>query len=385
MEKSHIFRLGYGCMRFPQDYETSKSLVKRAFEAGVNYFDTAYIYQNGKNEQVLGQIVQELGIRDQITIATKLPHLKVKTTRDFDRLFDTQISRLRTDYIDNYLIHMLCDLESLTHLFELGLKDWIAAKKQAGQIVKIGFSFHGTRAEFVKLVDAYPWDFCMIQFNYLDINNQAGLTGLQYAHEKGLPVFIMEPLRGGTLTDKLSPKAKAAFKAVNPARTLADWGLRYVLNYSQVTCVLSGMSDLDQLEQNIQTAAGSAPNSLSAKELNAYDKVRGELLGNIKVPCTGCGYCLNCPVGVDIPTCFSHYNESGAFGRLNAVMKYVMATGMVTAKQPGNASKCIKCGKCEPVCPQQIAIREQLAKTGRALEIFPIRQMCRFVRMFMKM
>lgn len=381
--------LGLGCMKFPQksgniDFEKSKMLVDFAVKSGVNYFDTAYIYNFGKNEAALGKIISELGIRDKINIATKLPLFRAKTNLDLDKIFNLQLERLQTDRIDYYLMHMLSDINTWERLCSIGIIEWIEQKKKSGQIINIGFSFHGNRSEFPKLIDSYNWDFCMIQYNYLDTNNQAGKSGLLYAAQKELPIFIMEPLRGGHLVDQISPKAKEIFKKENPNRSLAEWGLRWVMNHKEVTCVLSGMNTLEQLKENINTASDCEPDSLSEKELLTYDLVLDILHREIKVNCTGCGYCMPCPVGVDIPTCFNFYNEQYMFGRMNSIAKYAMATGVFSADTPSNASRCIKCRKCEKHCPQSIKIADSLTNVAKELERFPFFIISKIARKFMR-
>ena len=365
-----ISRLGFGCMRLPRsdnkiDMEKSTELVKNAVEAGVNYFDTAYIYKG--SEQALGTILENTGLREKVKIATKFPVLMCKSGADFDKFFDIQLSRLKTDYIDYYLIHMLCDERTWERLKGYGILEWIDRQKAAGRIKNIGFSYHGGKAEFSKLIDAYSWDFCMIQYNYLDENNQAGKAGLRYAHSKGIQVFIMEPLRGGMLAGRLPPKAKEVFAAADSGRTPAAWGLRWLFNQPEVSMVLSGMAKPSDLKENVDVVNDVKPDSLTPEELTVYDKVVAAISTVVKIPCTGCGYCLPCPVGVDIPTCFSCYNESYSSKRFLGLKRYFMTTGAISASQSG-ASLCKKCKKCEKHCPQQIEISASLRKVTRRME-----------------
>ena len=361
--------LGYGCMRFTRkggaiDQEKANRELKRALDLGVNYFDTAYIYPG--NEVALGRFIHEYGCREAMYIATKLPQYRVKKREDFDTFFDEELKRLQTDYVDYYLMHMMNDAESFRRLCNLGLKEWVAAKKASGQIRNIGFSFHGGTLQLKALVDAWDWDFCQIQFNYLDEHSQAGVEGLEYAHSKGLPVIIMEPLRGGKLTVGLPKEAAKVFEQATPARTPADWGLRWVWNHPEVTVVLSGMNDLDHVEENCRIASESLPGSLSPEELKLYDRVRAAIAKGVRVGCTGCGYCQPCPKGVDIPTCFAAYNASYADGLISGMREYMMCTTL--RKVRSNAGLCVKCGKCEQHCPQHIQIRDELAKVRRRLE-----------------
>lgn len=367
-----ISQLGFGCMRFPKkgnsiDLESSRQLVKHAVEQGVNYLDTAYIYPG--IEQALGKILSEDGLRDQVNLATKLPLFMCKTGADFDRLLKKQLSRLQTDRIDYYLLHMMSDTSMWKRLQSLGIEEWIRTKKEQGKIINIGFSYHGGRDEFKKLVDCYDWDFCMIQYNYIDEFNQAGRDGLTHASQKGMAVFVMEPLRGGSLINGLPPTAKETFTRQNPKRTLADWGLRWLFNQPEITMVLSGMNSLEQIEENIQLAGSLSEGCLTGTEINTYGQVVGIIRKSIKIPCTGCGYCLPCPAGVDIPTCFSCYNEIYTTKFTTAFKHYTMTTGALAPK-PSYASKCIKCGKCESHCPQSIEIRKRLKDTSRKLEPF---------------
>jgi len=364
--------LGMGCMRFPRkgnqiDMEKTTVLIKKAVEQGVNYFDTAYIYPG--SEDALGKALETLALRKDVHIATKLPILLCKSPDDLDKYFNAQLSRLKTDYIDYYLIHMLCDTGTWKRLEELGIRQWIEQKKASGQIRSIGFSYHGGRMEFARLLEAYDWDFCMIQYNYLDENNQAGRSGLMAANEKGLPVFIMEPLRGGMLANRLPPAAVDIFKKAHPDRSTAAWSLLWLWNQPQVTMVLSGMTHETDLTENTGLAQTALPGCLSEEELAVYPKVLEELAKAYKIPCTACGYCLPCPMGVDIPTCFSCYNESYCQGFITGVKHYFMTTGAVSAEQ-SNAGKCIECGKCEKHCPQGISIRKRLTEVRRRMESF---------------
>ncbi len=291
--------LGYGCMRFPKkgnaiDEERTEKQVISAIEQGVNYFDTAYVYQNGKSELMLGKILAK-GYREKVKIATKLPPFFVKKTSDFDKILNVSLERLQTSYIDYYLIHMLMDVASWERLVKLGVIEWIAAKKKEGKIINLGFSFHGTKNEFVKIVDAYDWDFCQIQYNFVDEFNQAGKSGMEYAASKGIPVFAMEPLRGGKIVNALPAEVDDIWKNMKPARTVADWSLRWVWNHPEVTLLLSGMNTEEQLEENIRIASSVQANELTEDELAIFDKARELIRQKTKVNCTACGYCMPCP------------------------------------------------------------------------------------------
>jgi predicted aldo/keto reductase-like oxidoreductase len=364
-----LSQLGYGCMRFPHrgaqiDQDRATELIRAAVDQGVNYFDTAYIYSG--SEEAVGKAIETIGCRDKIYLATKLPIILVRKAEDFDRFFDIQRKRLRTDTIDYYLMHMLQDKATWDNLTRLGIQDWLAAKRAAGQIRNVGFSFHGGQLAFKALVDAHPWDFCMVQFNYLDEHKQAGIDGIQYASQRGLPVFVMEPLRGGQLAVGLPDEAKAAFSAVDPDRGPAEWGLRWVWNHPEVTLALSGMSDMAQLTGNLRAAETARPNLLTEPEFAAYAQAVSAILGTTRVPCTGCGYCQPCPKGVDIPTCFACYNESYSGRRGSAMIHYYTHTGGLTPAQH-DAAKCVRCGKCEAHCPQHIEIMNELEHVRRRM------------------
>ncbi len=367
-----ISGLGFGCMRFPRkgsspDQEKVNNLIKTAIDRGVNYFDSAYIYPG--SEEALGKALETLGAREKVNIATKLPPYLCKSGSDFDKIFNKQLERLRTNYIDYYLIHMLADRNSWERLIGFGILEWIERKKASGQIKNIGFSFHGGRVEFKALLDAYDWNFCMVQYNYLDENSQASVDGVRYAGEKGIPVFVMEPLRGGMLVNGLPKETVDLFAKVDPKKTLAEWSLSWLWNQSQVTMVLSGMNSIDQIENNCAYASKYEANHLDENDLKVYAKAVATINKVIKVPCTGCAYCLPCPQGIDIPTCFAAYNESYSSGFGAGFKSYFMTTGAMSKKQ-SNASKCVKCKKCEKHCPQKIVISERLVEVSKRLEPF---------------
>ncbi len=363
--------LGFGCMHFPTkrnavDEERTEALIISAIKQGVNYFDTAYIYHMGRSESILGNILSK-GYRDQVKIATKLPHYLVKNGADIERIFNKQLQRLKTDHIDYYLIHMLSDTGTWEGLKKIGIEKWIENKKKSGQIINIGFSFHGIKDQFIQLVDSYNWDFCQIQYNYLDELNQAGTEGLKYAASKGLPVIVMEPLRGGRIVNCLPKEVNQIWENAQPKRSIAEWALRWVWNHPEVTVVLSGMSNEAQVAENIGIASNVRPNEFTQKEFELFDKAKKILNRDIKVNCTGCGYCIPCPAGVDIPTCFSVYNEKYTLKPTGIIKNYIMNTGAMTS-HPAYASLCKKCGKCETHCPQNIPIREKLNEVSKEME-----------------
>ena len=370
--KEQLSQLAFGCMRFDRDDKEVERQLSYAIENGVNYFDTAYAYP--KNEERLGRALQKLGLRQKVNIATKMPTYLITKTEGFNQMFNTQLKRLQPDYIDYYLMHMIPDVNEWERACNLGILDFINEKKESGQIRNLGFSYHGGLKEFKELVDVYEWDFCMIQFNYLDENNQAGIAGLEYAASKGLPVFIMEPLRGGKLANKLPKEALKVFEKAPIKRSSAEWGLRWVWNHPAVVTVLSGMNTMEMLEENIRIASEAKPNELTQDDFAMFEEVRKLILGNGTVPCTGCGYCMPCPKGVDIPMCFTCYNDkkSGIESGIKAQYFYIQRT------HNHQASLCVECGKCEKHCPQNIAIREELKKVKKELE-GPIYRPARFI------
>lgn len=360
--------LGYGCLRFSKkgtaiDQKKAEEEMRLAVEKGVNYFDTAYTYPG--SEEALGTFLAK-GYRDRVNIATKLPHYYVKKEGDMERYFMEQLSRLKTDHVEYYLMHMLNDIAAWERLKSLGIEAWIAEKKAKGQIRNIGFSFHGGTENFLKIIDAYDWDFCQIQYNYMDEHSQAGRRGLLHAAEKGLPVIIMEPLRGGRLVQGLPVSAKKLIQQTEPKRSPAEWGLRWLWNQPQVTVVLSGMNDVSQVEENVRIADGAAAGSMTEEELAVIERIKSEINKYVKVPCTGCGYCMPCPRGVDIPVCFQSYNTSYTDSYYQGQKAYFMCNALRT--NPSGASNCIRCGKCEKHCPQGIKIPQELAKVRRRLE-----------------
>lgn len=363
--------LGYGCMRFPtrgnaiDEAEAERHLLA-AIEGGVNYFDSAWIYHGGKSEQFLGGVLKRNNLRDRVKIATKLPVYLVRKAADIDRFFDAQLERLQTDRIDYYLMHILSDVATWERLKAMGIEQWIERKKQSGQIVNIGFSYHGSKPEFRGLLDAYDWDFCQIQYNYLDVNNQAGREGLLYAEARGIPVIAMEPLRGGKLAHGLPKEVSALWESAQPKRSAVEWALRWVWNHPQVLLLLSGMSAMEQVQDNLRIASQAQADEMDEVQLAMFDRARQIFGQKMKVPCTGCGYCMPCPAGVDIPTCFTCYNLLGE-GGLKARMNYMRDTGAWT-DGPAVASQCVQCGKCEAHCPQHIQIRSELKSTAKALE-----------------
>lgn len=364
--------LGYGCMRFPTkngrvDEAKTEEQLLYAVGQGVNYFDTAYPYHAGRSEVILGKIVKKNNLRDKVYIADKLPAFLVKKPEQIESYFNTQLERLDMSYIDYYLMHMLDTLKSWETLKEFGILEFIEEKKKKGQIRHIGFSFHGRPEEFIKILEDYEWDFCQIQYNYLDEYNQAGLGGLKRAHELGIGVVIMEPLRGGNLAAKAPNKVKERFNSHHVKRSPADWALRWIWNQPEVAVILSGMNVDDHIKENIRVACETTPSSMSDEDMQVIDDVKLIYRDLMKVPCTGCNYCMPCPFGVDIPQTFMDYNNKYFFGSMMARVNYIgRCVGMMGAANTG-ADQCTDCGKCEQHCPQSIEIRKELKNAHREL------------------
>jgi len=296
----------------------------------------------------------------------------VKKREDFDRYFNSQLERLQTDYLEYYMVHMLPNMQTWKWLTDLGLLEWVEEKQAEGKMGQFGFSFHGTGPDFMALIDAWDWDFCMIQYNYYDINYQAGRQGLNFAAERGVPVMVMEPLRGGMLVNKLPQTVKELWANAPGSRSVAEWGLRWVLDHPQVLTVLSGMGEMAQVEENVRVASDHVPGSLSVEEQARFDQAREMIRAVTKVDCTACGYCMPCPRGVDIPLCLSSLNDTVLLGQWKSQYWYVATT------EGHNASRCNDCGLCEPLCSQKIEIRKRLKEVERWLERPPYKVM-RFV------
>ncbi len=379
--------LGFGCLRLPMkdgsfDEPRAVALIHEAIEKGVNYFDTAYIYQNGRNEILLGRALSG-GYRERVKIATKLPSYMVNKLENAKKIFAVELTRLQTDYIDYYLLHMLTDKAMFDRMVSIGVLEWLEGLKREGTIRNIGFSFHGSKEDFALIVKAYPWDFCQIQYNYMDENNQASKSGLELAGSLGIPVIIMEPLRGGKLVTHLPEEVEKTFADYDNKRSPAEWALRWIWNHPEVNVILSGMSDEEQLAENIRIASDAGEHSLSEEELKVFEKVKAVMLSKTKVPCTACGYCMPCPAGVNIPGCFSSYNDKYLLKVKNTRLKYAQTLGALSAK-PAYASMCRQCGKCESHCPQKIAIREQLKTVSKEMEGFLFKPVVGIARRFLR-
>lgn len=374
-----VSALGFGCMRFPVidndlskiDKQKATEMLHFAIDNGVNYIDTAFPYHGtgmtepGMSEPFVGEALQG-AYRKKVTLATKLPSWLVQCREDMDKFLNMQLERLQTNYIDNYLIHSL-NKDLWQSVKQHGVTDFLDQAIKDGRIKNAGFSYHDIGSDiFKEIVDAYDWTFCQIQYNYLDEDYQAGKEGLKYAASKGMGVIIMEPLRGGSLATQLPNEAIETFKKENAERKPVDWALRWLLNQPEVSVVLSGMSTLEQVAENLATARDAAIGSLSNGEVETLEKVKTILKNKVKVGCTACGYCMPCPVGVDIPQNFKYLNDYHRFEDMQTKMHTkIMYTRLLSEKQKGSA--CVECGKCEEHCPQGIPIREKLKEVDETL------------------
>ncbi len=302
----------------------------------------------------------------KVYIATKLPHYLIKSRENLEKMFNEQLKRLRTDHVDYYLMHMLTDTDTWNRLLSLGMAEWIEEKKKSGAIRQIGFSYHGNSDMFCKLADAYDWDFSLIQYNYMDEHSQAGRKGLHYAHQKGMAVMIMEPLRGGKLVKNLPDDAQKIFSEHDIKRTPAQWGFRWLWNQPEITVVLSGMNSEEMVLDNIETASTVTVGEFREKDEEMLQNVVKAINSKMKVGCTGCGYCVPCPKNVDIPGTFAAYNRRFADGKFWAEVDYINCTAL--RKNSTAASNCIGCGKCEKHCPQGIEIRKELKAAEKEFE-----------------
>ncbi len=362
--------LGFGAMRLPLldnnpahvDEEESVKMIRYAIDHGVNYVDTAYPYHQGSSEVAVGKALKN-GYRQKIKLATKMPVFLVQTAADFDRLFNEQLHRLDTDKVDLYLMHGI-HRDCWPKVRDLGVLAWAEKRMSEGRIGHLGFSFHDDYATFQNFIGDYDnWTFCQFQYNYLDENYQAGTAGLKYAAAKGLAVVIMEPLRGGGLTTTPPPAIVKIWESAPQKRSLAEWGLRWVWNHPEVSVVLSGMTKMEQVKENIAIAEHALPNSLTARELSLINRVQEAFHGLIPIPCTSCRYCMPCAQGVNIPRIFTLYNEAVAYGTLkDCRMRY---TGY---RDQQHADWCIECGECVEKCPQHIEIPEWLKKAHTLLK-----------------
>ncbi len=383
--------LGFGCMRLPQkkgkpgdgkiDHKRAIRQLHQAVDQGVNYLDTAMPYHMGDSEVFLGQAFAD-GLRERVRIATKLPPWSVKKQEDLDRILNAQLDRLKTDRIDYYLLHAL-ESKNWNKLLRLDVLTFLDRAKRDGRIGNAGFSFHGDPDTFREVVDAYDWEVCQIQYNFLDRHSQAGAAGLEYAAAKKLGVIIMEPMRGGNLAGRVPREVAAVWNESDVKRSPAEWALRWLYHHPEVTMVLSGMNEEKHIEENIRIAAAGNPRSLTDHELSLVSRVEETYRRLMKAGCTGCRYCMPCPSGVDIPSCFEIYNSFHMFDdRKTARLFYLSRLSGAFGTNPAHASLCEKCGKCEQACPQQLPIQSLLDDVAQTFEGRSMKIMAWVVRLF---
>jgi hypothetical protein len=370
--KDTLSILGFGCMRLPMtrthtiDEERAIHQIRYAIDNGINYLDTAPAYHLGRSETLLGRALAD-GYREKVRIATKLPPWSVKSREDMEHILDGQLVKLKTGHIDYYLLHSLAQ-ESWDKMLSLGVLEFLDQAKLAGKIINAGFSFHGNLNTFRKIVDAYDWEFCQIQYNFLDERIQAGTEGLKYAASKHLAVMVMEPLRGGSLAGHVPVQVEDIWSEAPFRRSPAEWGLRFVWDHPEVTVVLSGMNLESHIDENLRVAGEAEPGSLSPGELALIARVRDTYTSLMKVGCTGCGYCMPCPAGVNIPECFALYNGASMFGnRREYAFHYLTRHGGVLGDR-SYAGLCRNCGKCEKICPQHLPIPTCLKEVSDSME-----------------
>jgi predicted aldo/keto reductase-like oxidoreductase len=370
--------LGFGAMRLPiqggvqspadrfnpdklVDEEKTIKMIEYAIGQGVNYFDTAYVYHGGKSEHALGKALKRC--RNRVMLATKLPLMQAAKREDFDRFLDEQLKRLDTNYLDVYLLHGL-NRQNWGKMKGLGVLKFLDQIQADGRARYVGFSFHDDVRIFKEIVDSYDWMLCQTQYNYYDEHYQAGREGLVYAVCKGLGVVVMEPLRGGKLADPIPENIKAIWDSAEVKRTPAEWGLRWVWNHPEVSVVLSGMSSMSQVMENVKLANDGEPSSLLREELSIIDQVKETYKKMLKIDCTGCAYCMPCKTGVNIPANFSVYNDMFVF-RTAPEVSAVVYNLLLSPEQ--KASNCAECGECEEKCPQHIKIKDELKAVHEAL------------------
>jgi len=364
--------LGFGAMRLPVingdqlnvDIPEAVRMMRYAFDHGINYVDTAYFYHGGNSEVAVGEALKD-GYREGVRLATKFPIRYVKSSADFDRVFAEQLERLQTDRVDFYLLHGL-NRRNWPLQRDLGVLSWMEQKVKEGRLGYLGFSFHDDYEMFREIVDAYDnWTFCQIHFNYMDVDYQAGQRGIEYAAKKGLGIIVMEPLRGEQLAKKPPDPVAKVWRSHPGKRSPVEWAFRWLWNYPEVSLVLSGMSTMSQVVENVAIAERAGISRLSKSEINLMERVSQAYKGMCPIPCTGCRYCMPCPNKVEIPTVFRVYNESIMYNDLKmGKMRYKGPFGL---KDEQDASNCIECLKCSEACPQNILVPDWLKKAHSEL------------------
>ncbi|MFO7637418.1 MAG: aldo/keto reductase [Clostridia bacterium] len=377
MEKSgiEVSALGFGLMRLPLaiegsyeciDEKLAVAMIHHAIDHGINYLDTAYVYHGENSERVLRKALAG-GYRKKVHVATKLPCGKVKSREDMERLLMEQLEKTGLEQIDFYLLHAL-NRGSWDKMKGLGVLEFLDQAKKDGRIRHAGFSFHDSLTCFKDILDSYDWDMCQIQLNYMDIDWQAGMQGLQYAAHKGIDVVVMEPLRGGDLVDNLPDELLRHFEKSRIRRKPVEWAFRWLYNRPEIKVILSGMSTMGQLEENLEIFKDAKAGSMDEEETRIMDAATKIILDRTKVKCTACKYCMPCPQGVNIPFLFSLYNNYSRFeGKEEARRNYKEWK----AREQGRftADLCIRCGLCEPQCPQSIPIPDILEELDRELSM----------------
>ena len=369
--------LGYGCMRLPTrsgglmgavDTEKALKQIRTAIDRGVNYLDTAWPYHRGLSESFLGEYVLKDGYREKVNIADKLPCFLIHKKEKIREIFEKQKEKLQVDVIDYYLLHTL-DGPTWDRMLSLDILAFMDEIKREGSIRKMGFSFHGQHEDFLRIVDGYDWDFCQVQYNILDENYQAGIKGIEYAAARNLGVFIMEPLRGGSLVGKMPAPVQRIYDEAPIKRSAADWAFRWIYNHPQVTMVLSGMNEESHIEENLRIAEEALPGCLSSEEEEIVARARDKYMELMQVGCTGCAYCMPCPAGIDIPAAFKQLNNYHMFGKTESRLLHMRSAGLNTEDgKPRWTRTCLDCGKCERHCPQGIGIRKEFLNVRKALE-----------------
>jgi predicted aldo/keto reductase-like oxidoreductase len=363
-----VSALGFGAMRLPEEAGEIKEdeaieMMRHAIDNGVNYIDTAWPYHGGASESLVAKVLEN-SYREQVKVATKMPSWEIETRDDLDNYLEKQLERLKVETIDFYLLHAL-NQDHWQNYKDIGLDyllEWIDKVKREGKIERIGFSFHDDYDLFEKLIDSYDWDFCQIQYNYIDTEFQAGKQGLRYADANDVPVIVMEPLRGGSLAGELPAEIESVFDRSKIKRSNADWALQWLWNQPEVTVVLSGMSTLKQVEENLSSADNSGIGQLTATEEKIVEEVASKYQELEPVNCTGCGYCIPCPVGVKIPDIFALYNEGTIFDSQEEKQGQYDDFG-----DSERASACVECGQCEEICPQNLSIIDLLTAAEQYL------------------
>lgn len=366
-----ISPLGFGAMRLSlngREYGESRRLLRIGINNGINFIDTAYVYSNGNNEKLIADALKD-GYREKVKISTKIPAFNIKRREEMEPYLNKQLKTLGMDYIDYYFLHNV-NLKIMERLSDIEVFEFLDKSKKEGKIRNAGFSYHGEIKDFKKVVDMYDWDMCLIQFNYYDDGIQMDMDCIEYAHSKKMGIFVMEPLKGGILAGDMPEKVEEEFRKVNPKKTNAEWALSWVLNHPEITCVLSGMTDIEQLRENIRIAKELKPNSLSDEELKTIKHARNMMKKSLKINCATCGYCMPCPEGVNIPQCFDLYNEKFLFNKkdLKARTQYLTQLGGALDGNSQNAGKCSQCNKCVRLCTQHLNIPEELKKVKSEFE-----------------